>query len=143
MSDVDYVFAQDSPDGSEGLLAIFVSGRFSRPGATFFTDPGLSQQVAMIDYPEGHRIQAHTHYQRPRIIHHTREVLVLKSGLVEVLVYSSDGRLAGRRVMEPGDVAVLVSGGHGVEFLRDSAMIEIKQGPFDPRLDKYPIQVRE
>ena len=40
------------------------------------------------------------------------------------------------RVLGPGDVIILMSGGHGFEVLEDLNMVEVKQGPYVGDADK-------
>ena len=39
-------------------------------------------------------------------------------------------------MLGPGDVILLISGGHGFEVLEDLNMIEVKQGPYVGDADK-------
>jgi len=40
------------------------------------------------------------------------------------------------RVLEAGDVILLIKGGHGFEVLEDLEMFEVKQGPYAGDADK-------
>ena len=40
------------------------------------------------------------------------------------------------RVIGPGDVILLISGGHGFEVLEEIEMVEVKQGPYAGEMDK-------
>ena len=40
------------------------------------------------------------------------------------------------RVLGPGDVILLISGGHGFEVLEELNMVEVKQGPYAGETDK-------
>ena len=40
------------------------------------------------------------------------------------------------RVLGPGDVILLISGGHGFEVLEELNMVEVKQGPYVGETDK-------
>jgi hypothetical protein len=55
---------------------------------------------------------------------------------VRVDLYNSEKTYIESRVLETGDVILLVSGGHGFEMLEDSEMIEVKQGPYTGDSDK-------
>ena len=39
-------------------------------------------------------------------------------------------------MLEAGDVALLIEGGHGFEVIEDVEMIEVKQGPYAGEQDK-------
>ena len=40
------------------------------------------------------------------------------------------------RILESGDVILLIKGGHGFEVLEDLEMFEVKQGPYAGDADK-------
>ena len=40
------------------------------------------------------------------------------------------------RILETGDVILLITGGHGFEVLEEVEMIEVKQGPYVGEADK-------
>jgi hypothetical protein len=40
------------------------------------------------------------------------------------------------RLLGPGDVILLISGGHGFEVLEELNMVEVKQGPYAGDSDK-------
>ena len=90
------------------LLAIIVSNRFSEPGAHFFTDHDLSQQLAFMKHPKGKTIQAHIHNPVSREVHYTQEVLFIKKGKLRVDFYTQDKEYLESRVLENGDVILLI-----------------------------------
>jgi len=118
------------------LLAIIVSHRFQQGGVHFFTTNDLSQQLAYMQHPAGKQIQPHTHNPVTREVHFTQEVLFIKRGKVRVDFYSSEQNYLESRVLESGDVILLIQGGHGFEVLEDLEMFEVKQGPYVGDQDK-------
>lgn len=118
------------------LLALIVSHRFNQPGIHFFTPNELSQQLAYMHYPVGKVIQAHVHNAVPRQVQYTQEVLLIKRGKLRVDFYTEDQAYLHSRVLEAGDILLLVKGGHGFEVLEELEMIEIKQGPYVGEEDK-------
>jgi hypothetical protein len=60
----------------------------------------------------------------------------VKKGKLRVDLYSDAREYRDSRVLEGGDVILLVSGGHGFEVLEDVEMIEVKQGPYTGDADK-------
>lgn len=125
-------------DGSEGLLAIVLAEDFLplKNGITFITEPYLSQQVGLMSHSKGHIIPAHRHCEVSREVKQTQEVLIVRKGLVKVDLYTSEKRLAHCIMMLPGDMIILIAGGHGFEMMEDSEMAEIKQGPYSADNDK-------
>jgi hypothetical protein len=126
-------------DGSEGLIAILVSGNFDRPGVTFFTGPELSQQAAFIKHRKGLVIQPHIHLVCAREVKRTQEVLIVRKGRLRADFYLSTREHFCSRELVAGDVLVLVGGGHGFEVLEDVEVVEVKQGPY---LDESSDKVR-
>ena len=121
--------------GSE-LLAMIIRRQFARPGINFFTPSDLSQQLAFMCHPAGKVIQPHVHNSVPREVVYTQEVLFLRQGRLRVDFYDQDQTYLYSRVLEGGDVILLVKGGHGFEVLEEIEMFEVKQGPYAGDRDK-------
>ncbi len=118
------------------LLAVIVSHRYSEPGIHFFTPDHLSQQLAHMRHPAGKIIDPHVHNPVPREVCYTQEVLFIRRGKVRVDFYDEQQNFLESRVLEGNDVILLVKGGHGFEFLEETEMIEVKQGPYVGEGDK-------
>lgn len=118
------------------VLAIVMQSDFSSPGIHFFTPPEFSQQLGYMKRPEGYIIDPHVHNPVAREVIWTQEVLFIKSGKVRVDFYDDDRKYLESRVLYPGDVILLASGGHGFEMLEESEIIEVKQGPYCGDADK-------
>ena len=112
------------------LLAVIISREFREPGVNFFTPADLSQQLAYIRHPTGKVIAPHVHMPVRREVHFTQEALVLKAGRMRVDFYDAAQTYLQSRILEAGDVVLLIEGGHGFEVLEDIEMIEVKQGPY-------------
>jgi mannose-6-phosphate isomerase-like protein (cupin superfamily) len=120
----------------EQLLAIIISHRFNESGIHFFTPNELSQQLAYMHHPTGKVIQPHVHNPVIREVTHTQEVLFIKNGKLRVDFYNDQQEYLDSRILEAGDVILLVTGGHGFEVLEEIEMIEVKQGPYVGEQDK-------
>jgi mannose-6-phosphate isomerase-like protein (cupin superfamily) len=118
------------------LYAIIVSASFDEPGIQFFTSNDLSQQLASMSYAPGKVIPAHTHNPVGRNVSSTQEALFIRKGKVRVDFYTQQREYRVSRVLGPGDVILLITGGHGFEVLEDLNMIEVKQGPYVGDADK-------
>ena len=118
------------------LLALIVSHRFNQPGIHFFTPNELSQQLAYMHHPTGKVIQPHVHNPVLREVTYTQEVLFIKKGKLRVDFYNDHQQYLESRILESGDVILLVTGGHGFEVLEEIEMIEVKQGPYVGEQDK-------
>lgn len=118
------------------LFAIIISSKFSQPGIHFFTPNDLSQQLAYMRHPAGKVIQPHIHNSVSREVCYTQEVLLIKKGKLRVDFYNEQQQYLESRLLEAGDVILLVSGGHGFEVVEEVEMIEVKQGPYVGEHDK-------
>ena len=116
-------------DGDK-TIAIILHGSLRRDGVTFLTPPEYSQQLAFMRHPKGYRIKAHTHKKAPRAVDYTLEVLFIRSGKLRVDLYRDDKSYLQSIVLGADDTVLLVSGGHGLEFLEAAEVIEVKQGPY-------------
>jgi mannose-6-phosphate isomerase-like protein (cupin superfamily) len=118
------------------LFALIVSHRYDKPGISFFTSNDLSQQLAYMKHPAGKTIDAHLHKPVPREVHYTQETLLIKRGKLRVDFYDENQAYFESRILESGDVILLVQGGHGFEVLEELEMFEVKQGPYAGDQDK-------
>jgi len=112
------------------LLAIIIRGNFKSDKITFFSPPEFSQQLGFLPHRKGNVISAHFHYSVKRKITKTQEVLFIRKGNIRVNFYSSQKKYLTARKLGKGDVIFLCSGGHGINVLEDSEIIEVKQGPY-------------
>lgn len=118
------------------LLALIVSRNFHQQGIHFFTPDELSQQLAYMRHPVGKTIQPHIHNPVLREVQYTQEVLFIKHGRLRVDFYNNEQKYLESRILEAGDVILLVTGGHGFEVIEEIEMIEVKQGPYVGEHDK-------
>lgn len=117
-------------------IALIIRSEFDEPGIHFFTPANFSQQVAAMIHPQGHKIVAHVHNLLVRQVLYTQEVLIIKRGKVKVNLYSSSKEFIDAKILKTGDVILLCGGGHSLEMLEETSMIEVKQGPFAGDGDK-------
>lgn len=112
------------------LLALIIYDNFKEPGVHFLTTDGVYQQLAYMNHPQGKLIEPHIHNPVSREVLLTQEVLFIKSGKLRVDFYSNTQVYIESRVLNKGDVILLISGGHGFEVIEEIEMIEVKQGPY-------------
>jgi mannose-6-phosphate isomerase-like protein (cupin superfamily) len=117
-------------------LAMIVRSSFAQPGINFFTPNDYSQQLAFMSHPKGKEIQPHIHKKVQREVHFTQETLFIRKGRLQVDFYSDDQAFLESRILEAGDVILLIKGGHGFKVLEDLEMFEVKQGPYAGDEDK-------
>ena len=118
------------------LLAIIIWHQFNKPGIHFFTPDELSQQLAYMRHPTVKIIEPHVHNPVVREVQYTQEALFIKKGKLRIDFYNNQQEYLESRILEAGDVILLVTGGHGFEVLEEIEMIEVKQGPYVGEQDK-------
>lgn len=118
------------------LLAMIIRNNYECEGVDFITPNEYSQQVACMHHKVGKVIDAHVHNLVHRNVVLTQEVLFIKRGKLRVDFYDEYEDYLESRILESGDVILLVSGGHGFTVLEEVEMIEVKQGPYAGDQDK-------
>jgi quercetin dioxygenase-like cupin family protein len=98
-------------------------------GAQFVTPPEAGLQVGVLTHAKGTNIPRHVHRRVERQVSGTSEVLIVRSGSCELDVYD-DEELIATTQLSPGDVMVLLAGGHALRMLEDTVLVEVKQGPY-------------
>ncbi len=117
-------------------LAMIIRNDHDCEGVDFLTPNEYSQQVAYMHHPTGKIIDAHVHNLVHRNVVMTQEVLFIKKGKLRVDFYDDYEDYLESRILEAGDVLLLVSGGHGFKVIEEIEMIEVKQGPYAGDADK-------
>ena len=118
------------------LLALIVNRNFNQEGANFLTSHELSLQLAYMRHPKGKIIVPHIHNPISREVLYAQEVLLIKKGKLKVNFYNENQEYLESRILEGGDVILLIMGGHGFEVLEEVEMFEVKQGPYAGEGDK-------
>ena len=118
------------------LLAIIVSQHYAPAGISFFTPNELSQQLAYMHHPVGKIIEPHIHTPAAREVLLTQETLFIKRGKLRVDFFNDQQNYLESRILQAGDVILLIQGGHGFEVMEELEMFEVKQGPYAGDQDK-------
>jgi hypothetical protein len=111
-------------------LCILVHSTYMPDRTTFLTPPEYKQQVGFVVYPKNGEIPRHTHVPLERHIVGTSEVILVKKGRCLLDIYNDEQKLVATREMGPGDLMLMVGGGHGFRILEETILLEIKQGPY-------------
>ena len=112
------------------VLAYIVSASMAPLSTTFVTPDDLKQQVGFIVYPRGGTIERHVHLPLERHLVGTSEVILVRSGRCAIDIYDDDQTFVATRELGPGDLMLMVAGGHGFRMLEDTILLEVKQGPY-------------
>jgi cupin fold WbuC family metalloprotein len=107
------------------------------PGTTPVTAPEEALQVLTLKYPKGRLVAAHRHEPHRRETEVLQECLVVISGKLRISFFDDEGHALAHVELVAGEACITLSGPHSVEFLEDSEVIELKNGPFFD--DKKPL----
>ncbi|MGE5305786.1 MAG: hypothetical protein ACM3TN_20940 [Alphaproteobacteria bacterium] len=124
MEHVEQIACDEKP------LAYIIRAEMRPTRTIFVTPPEFKQQVGFVVYPVGGAIQRHNHRPLERHLIGTSEVLVVQRGRCEIDIFNDDRELVATRELRPGDVMLMVGGGHGFRMLEETVFLEIKQGPY-------------
>jgi len=111
-------------------------------GKQFFGESKDFLQIGYMNLNKNDVIQPHKHIKKEIRVKLTQEVLYMLSGKMKVNFYDSKNKIIDNTILFDGDLIILLSGGHGFEFLEDSKIIEIKQGPYKGK-EKDKVIIKE
>ncbi len=117
-------------------LAYVVRAALAPDTTTFTTPEDLNLQIGFVVYPAGGTIPPHIHLPLERRIVGTSEVLIVRKGRCFVDFFSDEREPVATRELGPGDIMLLVSGGHGFRMLENTVLLEVKQGPYTGLVEK-------
>lgn len=127
-------------------LAYIIRKSIKVDGKKFFGRPEDFLQIGYMSLKKGDTLKPHIHKLQNKIITENQEVLYIVAGKMKVNFYDRIPQKINEVILTDGDLIVLLAGGggHGFEFLEDTKMIEIKQGPYTGRdNDKTILEVNE
>jgi hypothetical protein len=114
------------------ILARYVPSKVAwSEGLNFFSNEQDLIQVGIWGYGKGKELKAHTHNEIERKVNWTQEVLYVRKGQINAIIYNTtENKVAEIKVSE-GDIIILLKGGHGYEVLQEGTQVlEIKNGPY-------------
>ena len=113
------------------LLALIVRESYNKEGVNFITEEKDSFQLAIHNVKKGKRYRAHSGKSFEKIENFpANKIYYIQKGCVGIDFYSSSKSKVAYASLKEGDMVLFLSGGHGVDIMEDSKMIEIKQGPY-------------
>lgn len=125
MKGIEEVFSKDK------LVAIIYRKDIPVDGVRFLTDDNNPFQIGIHSRLKGIKLSPHIHkVDHSFVINSIQELLYVVSGKIRVTFYSHKGEIVGRKILTDGDSVLFISEGHGVDFLENSRIFEIKQGPY-------------
>ena len=123
-------------------FAIIIPADYEKEGIEFHSDPKDSLQIGSMMWRSGHHIQGHKHLSHPRTVEFSNEAIFITKGKVKINFLNDSGKTLLSRILETGDVVLLLDGGHSFDIIEDARMIEVKQGPYVGESDKLRYEVK-
>jgi len=118
-------------DGGQVLARYIPSGIAWNAGLNFFSDDSDFIQAGIWGYNRGTCLNAHIHNEVVRQVLWTQEVIFVRSGKLEAVIYGISGRIVAKVLMTEGDIIIMLRGGHGYNILEDNtSVLEVKNGPY-------------
>lgn len=132
---------EEIKSGGGEVIAIVVRDRFEKEGINFVSKEDYPLQLGILNHKRGHEIKPHYHIKRETVIDRVQEIVYIKKGGVIVDLYDLNNEKFRSIELSAGDTILFVDGGHGIEMLEDTRIVEVKQGPYSGKgEDKRPIE---
>jgi hypothetical protein len=96
----------------------------------FFSPAESSFQFGLLAHEAGYAEEPHYHKAVTRTITDLQQMFVMQRGIVDIQLFTDDGRLHREVRLGPGDAIVLIHGVHALKVVEDFQAISVKQGPF-------------
>jgi len=125
MTDIEKIEAEGE------LLAIVVRNSFKSKNLDFVTNLDHSFQVGVHNKKKGERNRAHVSKPFENVKNfNPNKIYYVKKGKVGIDVYNKGDKKVNYVTLNEGDLMIFISGGHGVDYLDNTEMFEVKQGPY-------------
>ena len=121
----------------QGALVALLVRASPVPAATeFYTPEDAELQVGRVVHSADDVVAPHRHEASVRTVSGCTEVLNVQRGRMIVDLYTKEGVIHDSLQLGDGDTLIILGAGHGVRFLEDTTLLEVKQGPYTRSLDK-------
>jgi len=121
---------EEIKSGMGEVVALIIHSDDESDGVNFLSKEDYPLQLAVSLYDKGMSVMPHIHLRQDITINNIQEVVHIDRGKARVNLYDSEGNKITSRDLSGGDTIFLISGGHGLEILEDTKVIEVKQGPY-------------
>lgn len=118
------------------LQAILVPSSAHSNSIEFLTTPENDLQIALMLRDFNSPVLAHQHLVVNRTVRSTQEFIWIREGSARILIFNDDHTISHELTLTTGDSILFVSGGHAIDFLTATQILEVKQGPYQPSHDK-------
>lgn len=123
MKDVEVINDGDT------ILAIIIRSGFNKEGLTFVSPENFPLQLGVHIHKKGFSVGPHKHVPMYELKILAQEVFHIQEGKIKVGIYNKKDQKFADVIVNKGDT-ILLSEGHSFDFLEDSKIFEVKQGPY-------------
>lgn len=100
-------------------------------GIKFYSKKNDEFQIGLMRRPKEYKISPHYHTKKIREIKHTSEALIVKKGSIKCCFFNQNDKNDTKSIIiNEGDILIILKYAHSFDFLEESEVVEIKQGPF-------------
>lgn len=119
------------------VYAYLIHSNFTSEGVNFITDNNSEFQLGIMSRDTSTPVMPHLHNEIERKVKTTSEFLNFRKGkaIIRIRAHANTEDVA-FEVVQGDSVLFTGIGIHSVDFLEPTQLLEIKQGPYDPKLDK-------
>lgn len=117
--------------------AVVVRANYKNKQVDFFTDNDNEFQMGMFTRGAGYQVFPHKHVCNSFQISSVQEYILIKFGKLRIEFFTDDGVKIDEVILTTGDSVLTMTGGHGITFLEDTSILEIKQGPYSENKKVY------
>ena len=121
---------------NDELIAIIVPADYEENGVRFITDEKSSFQLAYIRKSKESITKKHLHPDFERPIYKSQECLLVRKGKILIKFYNCKKEQIADYIAQSRDAVLFITGGHELFYLESSDVLEIRQGPYNEKLDK-------
>lgn len=123
MSDIQKITA-------DGHTLAIIGRKSPVDGIRFLTEESDPLQVGIMERSKGYMVKPHRHPNRKVIVESIGEFFYVENGRVRLTIFNDDWKEVASEEVKTGEFALILGGGHSVEFLEDTRIHEVKQGPY-------------
>jgi len=118
------------------VCAIIINRSANFENVQFLTDLSEEFQLGVMKRGPSSPVPKHKHNVLPRSINRTSEFLIIRKGTAKITIWSQNNVYINTYNLIEGDCILLLDGYHEMEFNSECQLVEVKQGPYDLKLDK-------
>ena len=118
------------------FIAFIIPRNYHDDGIQFITSPEFSLQLGLINKIKNSKVERHIHPSYERTIRQTMEFIILRKGKLSIDFYDNNKKYLESCNVLTGDSVLFASGGHSINFLEKSEIIELRVGPYNENYDK-------